>query len=210
MPTLEAMRSSFRRRAAGLADALTGGDSDVDTYLNHAYQFKVPDRVPGQLTEGTWVQQTTQGKASYAFPNWVHSVKRHARIGNVDLNLYGHEVEFWANRNPEDITEQKPTSVLVKGGEVRFHKIPDLAYDVTFNTRNYPNDGMSLSSIPIAGIDHFIHADAAVWGGVQEFAEDYDLDKLLAKSDAKFEKAVMVLRSRSLTRPMDRRRRSTY
>ena len=49
-----------------------------------------------------------------------------------------------------------------------------------------------------------------IWGGLIEFAEDFDLTNLLVKAEGKFAHQTAVMRSRSLTMYQDRRRRRTY
>ncbi len=218
MTDLANMRASFRRRAAGLADDLTGGDGDVDAYLNHSFQHRVPDRIPGQLTDGTWDLTLIGLQETYDFPDYVHSVRVGVRIGNFDIAFYAREIEFWHRHDPEDSSVARPVSVLVKGRKVQFYKKPDVAYTVVFNTRNYPitgdpnepDDNDTLAIIPATGIGWFTHADAVIWGGLIEFAEDFDLTNLLAKAEGKFAHQTAVMRSRSLTMYQDRRRRRTY
>ncbi len=205
---LQDMRASFKRRTGGLADGLS--DGDVDKYLNHAYQHTIPDLVPGQLTDGVWSLTTIALTDTYAFPDYVHSVRPGLRIGDSFLDLHDRERDFWLRYDPTSVQTAEPDAVLNYGRSLQFRPTPNAEYTVSIPARLYPNAAGALLSLTANGLAWYTHANAVIWHGLVEFAEDYDLTAIEARAEAKAGRATSMMTSRGLARSRRRRPRMTF
>lgn len=202
---LVSMRAAFRRRSAGLASSLT--DGEVDGALNRMYQHRLPDRVPGQLTDGVWTFTQLAGVATQAFPSFVWGVRPGIRIGSIFLEWFTRRQEFEARYDPTDTAMGTPAAVLVEGRALQLHPIPDAEVVVAAPARLYPTNaaGDALATLPATGIAHDGHANAVVWLGVQEFADDHDLGVLAERARMRADGLISLLVGRELARSRERR-----
>lgn len=195
---LEQMRTKFKDQLAGMAASVE--DGDIDTLLNRAYQFAIPEVVSGFLTEGEWTITTVAATGSYTMPVTVYSVRKEApEIDDTHyLGYYTRPERFWRTYKRVSAANARPTGALFYGQTCELRPIPDAVYTVRVQARVYP------SALTSDGLDNETHALAVVYGAAQEYAEDRSLN-VTAELAAKYQTKLGQLRTRSNNRPHERR-----
>jgi len=181
---LGTMRSKFRGRTSGLSSDLT--DSEVDAYLNRAYQYVIPNDVGGEYGEGIWELELTALTDTYPYASSVLFPKPGAVyiagyypagtptvLTTLSLSTLDVETDFskWTLQDrqlPVSATGGKPTSVCFYGRKVYLSPTPDLAYVVTIPARMGPVSGLSATD----GITDETHAMACVTASTWEFLQE--------------------------------------
>ena len=195
---LATMRTKFKDQLAGLATAVS--DGEIDVLLNGAYQYTIPDALPGFITEGEWELTTVAGTGSYAFPDTVYSV--HMRQPELDdrkyLGYYSRPSIFFNRYDRVSPQNARPLGALFYGETVELRPIPDAVYTIHIYARLYPD---ALTS---DGLVSRTHALATIYSAAQEWAEERDQELLMAKLQQRYATQLKLLRTRSNNRPRER------
>ena len=190
------MRSDFQNRVAGLADDWT--DGQIDAYLDAAYQYEIPDQVPGLLTDGDWTASTVASTQDYTYPATVHNVRPGARIDDRALLSYFNPKIMWEFYDRTDTTsESEPYAALFYGTTMTLYPTPDAAYAVWVPARVYPSAGLT------DGLTNETHAEAVLAAAARKFALNHGLDEVAGREGQRLGYQTSLLRRRSLSAPRD-------
>lgn len=200
---VETMRDRFRGSAAGLADALSGGE--VDAFLNRAYQFDIPAGIDGEISETTWLLTTAVGIDTYAYPSHIIAPREHAWI--ADSNSY---FPLWTNTDPtyfEDrwaeptgAAQGRPIAVLFYGRSARLTPVPDAIYDVRIPARGGPQTALTDGG----SIANDTHAMCVVHAALAEFFTEVEAGELFGTNAGALERYASRLQSISRARAKSR------
>lgn len=205
---VETMRTRFQGIAAGLADALSGGE--IDDYLNRAYQFDIPAGIDGEISESTWTLTTSASTEAYDYPAYVVAPREHAW-----LDTTGGSIPLWVTTDPvifEDRwvdpagTEGRPVAVLFYGRQAKLAPVPDAEYTIEIPVRGGPAMALTDGST----IANDTHAMCVVHAALAEFFTEVEAGELFATNASALERYASRLQNISLSRPRSRIPRRSF
>lgn len=198
MATLTQMRSDFRE---ALGDrAMDYADADVDTRLNRAWQYGLPDRVPDLFGPEKVTGVTTT--ASSETLDLSDASLRIARlrgplyVGGERVGLWTDPHVFWQLYDVDDLSEGLPAAALVSGPRtVILRQVPDQAYAVIVHALRYN------AALTADGVTNEAMADAVVRGSVVREAAQQGYDSVVERYAALFSASLDQLRSQASALP---------
>lgn len=215
---LATMRTKFRKRTSGLTDALD--DSDVDNFLNRAYQYNIPRDIPGQAMDGVWSLDVDAGEVAYAYPSYVIAPRTRAvywqQSRTLDTDPWdktsAHFIDVETDRAsfiysdreiPWEDTSGPPQSILFYGEEAVVSPQPDKIYRLVIEARVGPQNALGVN-----GLQNDTHAMLVVTAAAVEFLDDEEDDIGAGRQRSSYGeyKSLFIAQSQSMPRHRTPRR----
>jgi hypothetical protein len=194
---LVAMRQKFRDRTSSLATDLS--DTEVDDYLNRAYQYTVPHDVGGEMSEQVWQLTITPSVSTYDQPDAAVGIKPGPFWIDDQTTrwIYTETIpsRFEARTSGRDNAAGIPNRALIYGKQVKFDRAPDQSYVV-----NIPVRGGPTAKLDSSGIAHEIHALAVVTSAAVEFLTEVEDTEGISREDTLYARYTRQLHTYSQTR----------
>jgi hypothetical protein len=181
---LNELRDQFHKHTSSLSSDLS--DSDVDVYLNRAYQYTIPLDVGGEFTEAIWELECVIDQAIYLYPEpmvsasgkepWIDSVRKLnfpeieitvEPIGITYLSYETDPVVFKRKYLYGNKTSGRPRAALFYGKRLTLASPPDDIYNVSIPVRSGP-----IRVLDSLGIGHGTHARAIVSASALEYLSE--------------------------------------
>lgn len=172
--TLDEMRDEFAENVSDLEAGLD--DAKIETYLNRAYQFTIPEEVGGEWSEQIWNLTLSVGVSefdyatsivgTYGLRAWIESIS----VGAGELasertyvNIMTDPLRF-EQYEYDDGSTGRPNNVLLYGRKVRLDRTTDFPYILKIPARGGP-----IFGIQVEGISHATHAKAVIHTAAADF-----------------------------------------
>ena len=226
---LATMQERFRSRTSGLADSLS--TSDINVYLNTAYQHNIPKDIGGEMFEGIWSQELERGVDSYDYPEHIVGVigqsasivarRTDALVDPTVIDIgYTHwvdletDIDVWQFSDREvptdTVTGAIPTSALYYGRKVYVSPAPDEHYFLRVKARLGPSVPLGNGTGETDGLGDDTHALLVVCAAAAEYLDEQEDDLGAQRARANYAEYKALFITQSETRPRQRRPRRSF
>lgn len=198
------MRTLFGQ-LVGMPGVLEG--TEIDEYLNRAWQYELPDRIGGNFREATYSWTLVAAKESYNLDTSddvgsgvfgrIRQPKASLAIRGqtTPLVYFDDEGLFWSTYDRTSTAQGEPRSVLWFGRDLVFRPVPVGGEIIDVPCSAYPLE------LDDNGVQNGNHAVAAVRLAARQYALDFDLDERLVKLQAAMQDSLDLIRGQQHSRP---------
>ena len=205
------MQTSFYKHTSSLTSDLTA--SEVNVYLNTAYQYTIPLDVGGEFNEQIWEIVCVPNHEWYPYPPtmvapragepWIDETEASGNRESIGIVYLTRETDpvIFKRKYLSRSSSGRPTAILFYGKVATLSAPPSEEYIVSVPIRGGP-----IVGIPVEGIAHGTHAQAVVAAAALDYLteiEDVD-DPGTLREGSRYKRFRDQLKTYALARPMTR------